>query len=91
MAGGILALVIGALLVTFLSGQSSYLSMDASIQVQEETRRAFDTMVRELREAGQVLSCVSPSCQTLDFKLALGYNLTNPSTDRKSTRLNSSH
>ena len=66
-------LVGGALLVTLLNGQSSYLSMDASIQVQEETRRAFDTMVRELHEAGgTVLPC--SNCQTLDFQVALGYN-----------------
>lgn len=80
MAVGILTLIIGALLVIFLSSQSSYLSMDASLQVQEQTRRAFDAMVRELREAGNVVACAVPPCQTLDFELALGYNLINPST-----------
>lgn len=45
-------IVAGGLLTAFLTGQTSYFSADAYVQVQQEARRAFDTMVRELREAG---------------------------------------
>ena len=71
-------LVLGAgLLTAFLSGQASYLSADASIQVQQEARRAFDSAVRELREAGGPPGAMTPSgvnTQQLDFQTALGYN-----------------
>ena len=43
--------VMGALLTSFLIGRKSYLSADAYIQVQQEARRAFDVIVKELREA----------------------------------------
>lgn len=69
----IISVVLGGILVAVLNGQGVYLSSDASIQAQEELRRAFDIMVREIREAGEAV--VSESNQTLDFKQALGYNL----------------
>lgn len=46
--GGIMA----ALMVAFLISESSYHTADSYVQVQQEARRAFDTMVKELREAG---------------------------------------
>ena len=75
-----LFLILGAgLLTTFLTGQASYLSADAYIQVQQEARKAFDNMLRELREAGaepgnavQVKLPGNPGRQ-LDFQIALGY------------------
>lgn len=75
-----LFLILGAgLLTTFLTGQTSYLSADAYIQVQQEARKAFDNMVRELREAGaapgfsvQVVNPGNPG-RRLDFQIALGY------------------
>ena len=73
----IILVVLGAgLLTAFLSGQASYLSADASIQVQQEARRAFDSAVRELREAGGVITPNSVNTQQLDFQTALGYNST---------------
>lgn len=61
-------------MTVFLTGQASYLSGDASIQVQQEARRALDSMVRELREAvGDTV--VVDNAQQLRFQVALGYNL----------------
>lgn len=68
------------LITTFLTGRTSYLSADAYVQVQQESRRAFDAMVRELREAGAkpgsaiTVTDVGLGKQ-LNFQIALGYNL----------------
>lgn len=76
----------GGLLTAFLTGQTSYLSADAYVHVQQEARRALDAMVRELREAGNV-SCgvvatpgvgAGPGCPAgtsrLNFQIAKSYN-----------------
>ncbi len=81
LIGSILFLVLGgALLVSFLTGQSSYLSSDAYIQVQEEARRAFDNVVRELRESVTISCGPPPAVQTgncngsrINFRVAMGY------------------
>ncbi|HEX9780595.1 MAG TPA: hypothetical protein VGB20_05205 [bacterium] len=71
----LLGLMTAALLSTFLSGQASFLSTDASIHVQEEARRAFNTVVRELREAGGVSTTALPNgAIQLNFQIARGYN-----------------
>src|SRR3989338_2492892 len=54
VVSALLMIVGGGLLTTFMTGQTSYLSADAYAQVQQEARRAFDNVVRELREAGNV-------------------------------------
>ena len=74
--------VIGAgLLTTFLTGQSSYLSTDAYIQVQQESRKAFDNVVRELRESGTIscgptaiATCPAVLTPRLNFRTALSYD-----------------
>ena len=73
--------IAGALLTALLSGQTSYLSADAALQVQEEARRAFDVIVRELREsgpaAGPTLTADVPTgsgFNQLNFQIARGYN-----------------
>lgn len=69
--------LIGALLVSLLVGQTSSLSAEAYVQVQQEARRAFDVMVKELREAGQVnngVSIAEPGVQRLDFQISRGYD-----------------
>ena len=81
----IFGVLMAALLVSFLISRSSFFSADSYIQVQQEARRALDTMVRELREAGwntTTLNTCSPQtvgiCATtlqLEFQIALGYNL----------------
>ncbi len=70
----------GGLITTFLTGRTSYLSSDAYIQVQQEARKGFDNMVRELRESGNV-SCnadiAGAACinqQQLNFQVAMGFN-----------------
>jgi len=63
----------GGLLTTLLTGRTSYLSADAYLTVQQESRRAFDTMVRELREAGNVTPAATNANQ-LNFQIARGYN-----------------
>ena len=72
--------VIGALMTALLSGQTSYLSADANVMVQEEGRRAFDTMVREVREAGpstgptQINWTGPAGSMRLNFQVARAYN-----------------
>jgi Tfp pilus assembly protein PilW len=68
--------LVAGLLTTFLTGRTSYLSADAYIQVQQEGRRAFDTMVRELRESGQVTVTADGvnGSSRLHFQIARGYN-----------------
>ncbi len=71
----------GALLVVFLTGQASYLSADANVQVQQEARKAFDNVTRELREAGPVTGPIvsanpGPGLgQQLAYQIAQGYNV----------------
>ncbi len=74
----------GGLMTTFLTGQTSYLSADAYIQVQQEARKAFDNIMRDLRESGNI-SCgaqgtgcptAASTTQQLNFQIALGFNLT---------------
>lgn len=66
--------VIGAvLMISLVISKRSFMSADASIQVQEQVRKAYDTMVRELREAGHV----NANLARLDFQVAQSYDTTN--------------
>ena len=69
---GLFLLLLVGLMVMFWTGQTSYVTTDAYLQVQQEARRAFDTMVREVRGAGGTI-VAAPS--QLDFQTTLGYNL----------------
>jgi len=69
--------LLAVLLASFLVSRTSYVSADAFVQVQQEARRAFDAMVKELREAGRVNNSVaiaSPGVQRLDFQIDRGYD-----------------
>ena len=70
----------GALLTMFLAGRDSQMSAETSIQLQQEARRAFDPIVRELREArlsaGNPTTVLGNGSIQLNFQVALGYNLT---------------
>ena len=72
----LLFIVGGGLLSTFLTGQASFLSGEAYVQVQQEARRAFDAMVRELREAGMLTNPITTLAnpKQLNFQVALDYN-----------------
>ncbi len=72
----LLVVILGVLVFVMISHQQSYLSMDASIQVSEETRRALDFMTRELRSAGGTVTAPAPVdyASFLEFQSALGYN-----------------
>jgi len=74
VVSALLMIVGGGLLTTFLTGQTSYLSADAYVQVQQEARRAFDNVVRELREAGTVTVTGAGVTNQLNFQIARGYN-----------------
>jgi type II secretory pathway pseudopilin PulG len=65
----------GGLLSTFLTGQTSFLSGELYVQVQQEARRAFDVMVRELREAKVSTASVVAGSNQLNFQVAQGYNV----------------
>ena len=73
----LLTMVVGALLVSLLVSQASHFSAEAYVQVQQEVRRAFDHMVKELREAGRVnngVAIAEPGVQRLDFQIIQGYD-----------------
>jgi len=74
----LLFIVGGGMLSTFLTGQASFMSGEAYVQVQQEARRAFDVMVRELREAqmslGNPTTTLGNGSIQLNFQVALGYN-----------------
>ncbi|MBI2495977.1 MAG: hypothetical protein HYW10_05380 [Candidatus Omnitrophica bacterium] len=72
---GISAFLFGALFVSFSIGQRSYTSSEANVQVQEAARRALNTMLDELRQAGGAITAAGSQ---VDFQLALGYNLSAP-------------
>lgn len=80
MVSVIVIVVAGGFLTAFLTGQTSYLSSDSAVQVQYEARRAFDAMVRELRQArvnaGTVITTLADGTRQLNFQVAKGYNLT---------------
>ena len=69
----IFVIIGGGLLTMYLTAQTSYLSADAYVQVQQEARRGLDAMVRELREAGNV-TWNAGTPQQVDFQIALSYN-----------------
>jgi len=67
----LLSLVTGLLVATSLGSQRAYATSDAILQVQGEARRAFDTMLAELRQAG---GAITTGASQVDFQFALGYN-----------------
>lgn len=74
---GIFGGIVGALLVSLLVSRTSYVSADAYIQVQQEARRAFDSLVRELHHAGRVnndVSLLEPGAQRLDLQIVRSYD-----------------
>ena len=73
----IFVVIAAGILVSMLMGNRSYVVNDAVVHVQEEVRRAFDSMVTELREAGGAVA-VTGGGSGLEFQLALGYNLAAP-------------
>jgi len=80
MVSLLLTIIGGGLLTAFLSGQTSYLSADAYVQVQQEARKGFDNMIRELRESKP--STASPTMDNgngagsqLNLQIARGYNI----------------
>lgn len=74
----IFLVIAGGLFTAFLTGRTSFFTADAYIQVQQEGRRAFDTMVRELREArlnnpGGTSVQLGTDAVQLNFQIARGY------------------
>lgn len=69
----LLLVVLGALFVTLMAGKNSSMVSGAYVHVQQETRRALDAVVRELREAGSVAA--APDGKRIDFQIVRGYNL----------------
>ena len=73
----IFGVVLGVLLVSFLVSKNTYVSSDAYVRIQQEARRAFDSMVKELHQAGQVNNSVAiaaPGVQRLDFQIVRAYD-----------------
>jgi len=51
VVAALFVVLIGALVVSYLTSRRSHLSAEAYIQVQQEARRALEAMVKELRES----------------------------------------
>ena len=71
--------ILSVLAISFLMSRVSYATMDTTLYVQQEGRRALDTMAAELRLAGNVnnnVSIAAPGGQQLDFQLDQGYDPT---------------
>lgn len=51
IVGGLISLILGAILSMFLTGQASWTSVQTKTTVQDETRKAIQTIYRELRES----------------------------------------
>ena len=68
----VMSVIMGALFVSMIIGRSSYVSSDAYVQVQQEARRALDTMGRELRAARDPITV---GAGQVTFQVALGYDL----------------
>lgn len=64
-------LLLGAFLLSQMTGYGTYAFNEAYVQVQQEARRAIQTMVAELREAGHVN--VGGGSQRLDFQVIRRY------------------
>ena len=75
VVGLLISVVLGTMMLTFLSSQRSYTSTDAYLQVQEESRRAMDAMRKELRGAG---GTIVTAANQMQFQQNLGYNLAAP-------------
>lgn len=74
----IFSVVLGVLLLSFLVSKNTYISSDAYVQIQQEARRAFDSAVKELHQAGQVNNSVAiaaPGVQRLDFQIVRDYDV----------------
>ncbi len=68
----------GGVLLSFLAQRTAYLTADAALQVQQEARRAFDSMIQELRESKVTSATVGQPMPEVDFQVALSYNLPVP-------------
>ena len=72
--------VIGAvLMVSLVISKRSFMSADASIQVQEQARKAYDIMTKELRQAGNVNNNQpAVNVPRLDFQVVQSYDTDAP-------------
>jgi Tfp pilus assembly protein PilW len=75
IASAIFLALSAAILICVLAGNRSYALSETNIRVQEQARRAFDSMVRELHGAG---GSITAAGSQLDFQAALGYDLPVP-------------
>ncbi|MBI1992394.1 MAG: prepilin-type N-terminal cleavage/methylation domain-containing protein [Candidatus Omnitrophica bacterium] len=71
----ILSVIVGAVFTSRILTQRLYLTTEAYVHVQQEARSAFDTMVRELRQARASTLAAGAACT---FQVALGYALPAP-------------
>jgi len=68
-------IITGGLLAGLFAGKASFETSDAATFVQQQSRQAFDAMVRELREAGNVgTTAITNGSIQLNFQIVRGYN-----------------
>ena len=78
MTAAIFTGIMGVVLVSLMVSRASYESGGAYVQTQQEVRRAFDVMVKELHQAGQVnngVTIAAPGVQRLDFQINRSYDV----------------
>lgn len=79
IVSSLVAIITGGLMLALFSGKASFVASDAATFVQQQSRQAFDSMVRELREAGNVGTTSvphggDPNSIQLNFQIVRGYN-----------------
>ncbi|MBI4598163.1 MAG: hypothetical protein HY737_07185 [Candidatus Omnitrophica bacterium] len=75
VVGSLLSVVMGAIVLSFLTSQRAYTSSEAYLSVQDEARRALDAMTKELHAAG---GNIATGAGWLQFQRVLGFNLALP-------------
>jgi len=69
------SIITGAVFLAASSSQTSYLSTETAVYVQQQARQALSEMARELRQGG---GAIATAINQIDFQMNLGYNQAAP-------------
>jgi hypothetical protein len=75
LASFLAAMIAGGLMTSYLMWQKAFQAAETMALVQQQARQAFNIMVAELREAGNLSVTDNPNLsKQLNFQIVLGYN-----------------
>ena len=75
IVGVLLSVILGGVVLSLLSGQRTYSSAEAYLQVQEQARHALDIMTRELHNARNTIVSTGTA---ITFQRNIGFDLALP-------------